>query len=140
MVAVKTTIGLIAFLAGSLAAQPAASVRDGIYTQDQAGRGKALYGMQCASCHGDTLDGSGQAPPLRTADFLGNWEGQTVDDLFEKIQTTMPADKPGQLSRAQNADILAFVLASNTFPAGEKDLPSDATALKKIRFQAPQAK
>jgi S-disulfanyl-L-cysteine oxidoreductase SoxD len=102
--------------------------------------GKALYGKQCASCHGAALDGSGQAPPLAGADFKGDWNGQTTDDLFEKMQTSMPADRPGQLSREQNADILAFLLSSNGFPAGQKELPADAAALQKIRFQTAKPK
>ena len=97
-------------LAATVYAQQSASVWDGVYTQEQANRGKTLYSKECASCHGQALDGSGQAPPLTGADFKGNWNGQTVDDLFEKMQTSMPADQPGKLSREQNADILAFLL------------------------------
>src|SRR5580692_9097642 len=57
-------------------AQTAASVRDGVYTAAQADRGKTLYAANCASCHGPMLDGSGAAPPLAGADFIGNWKGQ----------------------------------------------------------------
>jgi len=74
--------------------------------------------------------------PLAGADFKSDWNGQTADDLFEKMQTSMPADRPGQLSREQNADILAFLLSSNGFPAGQKELPPDAAALQKIRFES----
>jgi len=88
--------------------------------------------MYCASCHSADLSGTGQAPPLSGADFLGNWKGQSADDLFEKIQTSMPGDQPGKLTRVQNADILAFLFESNGFPAGQKELPSDAAALAKI--------
>jgi mono/diheme cytochrome c family protein len=137
---VKITIGLVLILAATVHAQQTISVWDGVYAQEQASRGKALYGQQCASCHGSTLDGSGTAPPLAGADFKGNWNGQTTDDLFEKIQTTMPADQPGKLSRQQNADILAFLFMSNGFPAGSKDLTTDAGALAKIRFEAVKAK
>jgi S-disulfanyl-L-cysteine oxidoreductase SoxD len=136
----KITIGLVFFLAVTVHAQQSVSVWDGVYTQEQANRGKALYGQQCASCHGEALDGNGTAPPLAGADFKGNWNGQTADDLFEKIQTSMPADQPGKLSRDQNAGILAFLLASNGFPAGPKDLPTDAAALAKIRFEAAKGK
>ena len=132
----KIAIGLLLFLAATVYAQQSASVWDGAYTQDQADRGKRLYGRDCASCHGGSLDGSGTAPPLTGSDFKGNWDGQTVDDLFEKIQTSMPADQPGRVSREQNADILAFLLKSNQFPAGQHELPSDAAALQKIRFEA----
>jgi mono/diheme cytochrome c family protein len=122
-------------LAAIACAQPSGSVWDGVFTQEEASRGKTLYSKECASCHGQALDGSGQAPPLSGADFKGNWNGQTVDDLFEKVQTSMPGDQPGKLSRAQNADILAFVLGNNGFPAGSKELSSDAAVLQKIRFE-----
>jgi mono/diheme cytochrome c family protein len=133
-------VGPALLLTIALCAQPATSVWDGVYTQEQANRGKALYGQNCASCHGSALDGSGTAPPLAGADFKGNWNGQTADDLFEKMQTSMPADQPGKLSREQNADILAFLLTSNGFPAGSKELPADAAVLAKIRFEAAQGK
>ncbi|MGA2214103.1 MAG: c-type cytochrome [Bryobacteraceae bacterium] len=131
----RIALGLFMIVAATVCAQTAASVWDGVYTPEQAGRGKAVYQKECASCHGATLNGSGQAPPLSGADFKSNWNGQTADDLFEKMQTTMPGDQPGRLSRAQNADILAFLLASNGFPAGSKELPSEAAALQKIRFE-----
>ena len=40
------------------------SVWDGVYTEEQARRGAALYGQECASCHGATLTGGESAPPL----------------------------------------------------------------------------
>jgi S-disulfanyl-L-cysteine oxidoreductase SoxD len=115
-------------------------VWDGVYTAGQSDRGKALYSMHCSSCHGTALEGTGQAPPLAGPDFKGDWNGQSADDLFEKMQTSMPADQPGTLSRAQNADILAFLLSSNAFPAGQKELPSDAGVLSKIRFETAKPK
>ena len=42
--------------------------------------------------------------------FYGNWEGETLNALFERIRMSMPADNPGSLSRAQNADIIAHLL------------------------------
>jgi hypothetical protein len=48
----------------------------------------------------------------------------------------MPADKPGSLSRPQNADLLAYIFQVNQYPAGKSDLPSDAEGLKKIRIEA----
>jgi S-disulfanyl-L-cysteine oxidoreductase SoxD len=132
----RIACGLVLSLALSAYAQAPSSVWDGVYTREQAGRGKSLYGKECASCHGTALDGSGTAPPLAGPDFKNDWNGQTADDLFEKMQTSMPADQPGRLSREQNADILAFLLSSNGFPAGQKELPTDAAVLQKIRFEA----
>ncbi len=59
----------------------------------------------------------------------------SVGDLFEKIQVSMPADRPGQLTKDQNAGILAYILKSNKFPAGAKDLPASADAVRNIRFE-----
>ena len=116
--------------------EAASSVWDGVYTNVQAGRGKALYASACASCHTETLEGSGQIPPLAGPEFLKNWDGQTVADLFDKMQTTMPADAPGKLSNEQNIDLLAFLLSSNKFPAGSTELKYDRDTLKKILIRA----
>lgn len=136
----RIAIGFIFFLTSTVQAQQAASVWDGVFTSQQSVRGKSLYQKECSSCHGAALDGSGAVPPLAGPDFKGNWNGQTADDLFEKVQTSMPADQPGRLSREQNADILAFLFASNGFPAGQKELPADPAALAKIRFEAAKPK
>lgn len=117
-------------------AQTPKSVADGVYSNAQAERGAAAYKKLCASCHGDDLSGQGQTPPLNGPDFLSNWNDQTVDDLFEEIQASMPGDHPGTLTREQSADIVSFILKSNQFPAGQTDLPSDAAALKQIKFEA----
>jgi mono/diheme cytochrome c family protein len=132
--AALATLVLAAF---SICAQGRRSTRDGVYSDGQAARGQASYKTSCASCHGETLAGSGaQNPALTGQDFTANWTGQTLDDLFEKIQTSMPADRPGSLSRGTNADIVAYILKVNGFPAGKNELPSDAVALKQIQFEA----
>lgn len=85
--------------------KPSASVWDGVYTGQQAARGEAAYREACMSCHGEKLEGRGQTPPLVGSDFTSNWNGMSVGDLFEKIQVSMPADRPGQLTKDQNAGI-----------------------------------
>jgi len=106
---VKKGVALAALMAVGLAsllvrAQGRSSTRDGVYTDAQAARGQASYKTACASCHGETLEGSRPVTPaLVGQDFTMNWTGQTVADLFDRIQTTMPADHPGTLSRAANA-------------------------------------
>src|SRR5579871_4080219 len=106
MLRMRNTVLLGAVGAGLIWAQ--ASVWDGIYSAEQARKGEALYRQECASCHGEKLEGRGQAPPLTGGDFAMDWNGMTLDDLFEKMQTSMPADQPGHLTREQNATLLAF--------------------------------
>ena len=75
-------------------------------------------------------------PPLVGGAFTSNWNDLTVGDLFERIRTTMPLDKPGRLTRQQNADVIAFMLKANGWPAGSAELASDPAALKQIRIAA----
>jgi mono/diheme cytochrome c family protein len=124
-------------LAALLGAQEATrTVWDGVYTQEQADRGRPLYNQHCASCHSDTLMGGEMSPPLVGGEFMSNWNGLTLGDLFERIRTTMPQNKAGKLSREVNADITAYILSVNKFPAGKAELPHAAEFLKDIRIDS----
>ena len=48
----------------------------------------------------------------------------------------MPADRPGQLTREQDAEILAFMLSVSQFPAGNTELERQTEVLKQIRIEA----
>ena len=109
------------------------SVKDGVYTKQQADRGKAIYGEQCAKCHGENFNG-GDGPELMGAGFVCRWSNNSVSALFELIRKTMPTDDPGNLSTRQAADLTAAILSANGFPAGDKELENSATALGDIKF------
>ena len=119
-----------------LAAQTQSSLWDGVYTDEQATRGSVVYADQCARCHGADLAGGDAVPPLTGGQFLSNWNTLSVNDLFERIRVSMPADRPGHLSRQQDADILAYVLSFDKFPSGKSELGTQAEPLKQIRFDA----
>jgi len=120
-------------------AAQARSANDGVYTAEQAKRGEAIYKEQCATCHGDNLEGSGPMPPLAGKDFLTNWSGKSVGDVFEKTQTTMPATAPGTLTPQQAADIVSHLLSSSKYPAGTTELGSKVEELMQIKIEAPKA-
>ena len=122
------------------------SVRDGIYTSGQAGRGKAQYTEFCAGCHMPDLAGrvdpaatsrnpGSSAPALRGGVFVAKWTGMSVGDLFDRIRISMPQERPGALSRRQNADILAFILQENGYASGADELPTTGSVLTPIRFE-----
>jgi mono/diheme cytochrome c family protein len=134
------SLPLLALLARAAGAQNPATVWDGIYSKAQSLGGGGLYAKSCASCHGAKLEGRDQAPPLAGAEFVMNWADANVGDLFEKMQTSMPGDRPGSLSPDQNAAILAYVLSANQFPAGARALSSDVEKLRPIRFGAAKGK
>jgi len=77
----------------------------GVSAQD-ASRGGTLYKQQCASCHGDNLQGR-SGPPLAGGDFKSRWPG--APDLIGKIRNTMPQDKPGTLTAGQAADLASYI-------------------------------
>ena len=131
-------------------AQATASVWAGVYTEEQAKRGDGLYKGECASCHGDALEGNGQTeraqklermlPPLSGDVFKGNWNGRPLSDLFDKMKRTMPRDDPGKISLNQNADLLAYMLKFNGFPSGKAELPADPSLLTETIFEAVKPK
>jgi S-disulfanyl-L-cysteine oxidoreductase SoxD len=108
------------------------TVWDGVYTVDQATRGGMQYMQACASCHAGDLRGDSTAPSLIEESFSFQWGDATVGELFERIRTLMPSNRPGSLSGQSYRDIVAFILRSNKYPPGDKDLDSDAESLRQI--------
>jgi mono/diheme cytochrome c family protein len=120
------------FAVAAAGAQGARTTKDGVYTDAQAARGKKQYVANCASCHQEGLQGADLAPALKGDDFLLPWTSQSVNELFERISKTMPADAPGSLSAQDSADIVSYILQANRMPAGADELKGDATAMKAI--------
>lgn len=127
-------IGLVAVLA--VAQEATRSVWDGVYTEDQSKNGQALYNSECASCHGDQLNGGEMAPPLAGGEFMSNWNGLTVGDLFERIRTGMPPGTPSKVGRDAKVAIVAYILQYNKFPSGKTELPSLTEAMKQIKLES----
>ncbi|MGA7343208.1 MAG: cytochrome c, partial [Terracidiphilus sp.] len=120
-----------------LFAQAASSTRDGVYTAEQAQQGKALYQKQCATCHGNALEGMGKNVPLTGNVFLDKWTDQTLADLFMKTNTTMPASAPGTMTPDETSQVLAYILSMNKFQPGRNPLPTDPDGLGAIRITKP---
>lgn len=127
-----------AFVALATAAEEAGrtpkSQWEGAYTDAQAHRGETLYGQYCLVCHGPDLMGGETAPPLVGGQFQSNWNELSLDDLFERIRTSMPLNAPGTLSKEQTADVLSFVLSKGGYPSGKGELSTRADLLKETKF------
>lgn len=127
---------------GLLLVAPAAQARsvwDGVYTEDQAARGAAAYRQNCGRCHGPDLAGTFEIPPL-VGRFVPYWSDSTLDVLVDYITHAMPLGRPGSLSPATNTNITAFLLKSNGFPAGAKELSTESAGQKTITFDATRKK
>ncbi len=110
------------------------SVRDGVYTTQQAQRGASVYARECAECHGATLKEDDGAAPLAGSAFVSVWTPYSVGDLYERMRKTMPKATPGSLGAQEYADILAQILLANGYPAGKTELTARMELLNQIRF------
>lgn len=112
---------------------PPPSVWSGIYTKEQAKTGGDLFWSNCVDCHGEDLAGREQAPALAGVAFKEKWDHATVRKLFDTV-TQMPPDAPESLSTKQYADVVAFLLSANEFPAGTTALPDERGPLGDIEI------
>jgi quinoprotein glucose dehydrogenase len=108
------------------------SAWDGVFTSAQVERGRTAYNAQCARCHGETLGGGENSPPLVDDRFFATWAGKSVGQLVEYTRTTMPSDGPGKIPRRRCIDIAAFLLSANGFPTGDAEFPTELDALDQI--------
>ena len=121
--------GVLLVLAASIAAQEQKSVKAGVYTAAQADRGQTLFRSKCASCH---------APNRFTDDlFYSAFAGKPLWEMFDVISDSMPEDNPGSLKKEEYAEVIAYLLKLNNFPAGQAELPVDKEALSLIMMEKP---
>jgi hypothetical protein len=112
------------------------SVWDRVYSDDQADRGETLYRSACEGCHAPDLSGGKVVPELVGATFKEDWDGSMLGLLFERVLRSMPEDDPASVTPGEKADILAYILRANGFPAGSRDLQAELDVLDRVRFDA----
>jgi quinoprotein glucose dehydrogenase len=135
---VTLVAGSLIGTAGALSsAQQLRTVSSGVYTADQATRGGAAYQKSCSVCHLEDLSGDQFATPLVGETFTQRWKDGNVGELFTVVKGTMPANSPGSLVDETYADIVAYLLTMNKYPAGGQELGTDAQKLTKITFKNP---
>lgn len=113
---------------GSLEAQSSeASTAEGVFTEDQADRGKEVFEWVCSECH----------LPAEFKGIIDDWAGSSVFDVYDGIRTTMPEDGPGSLRNQEYIDVVAYILDLNGVPAGSGELASEPDLMRDIRVAAP---
>ena len=142
MVLAAAAVAFVVPLAGVADAtapqEAASSVWTGVYTTEQADRGRAIYLGKCAQCHAENLVGNPPAPALRGAGFTARWAGQSVRDIHSRIRSTMPLNEAGSLTRQETFDVVSYLFESNGFPAGDKELSGLPAELQQIRITTQQ--
>ncbi len=107
-----------------------------LYTHAQAVAGEGLFLNKCAGCHGTNLRGLA-APGVAGTDFLrtarqNSWTLKIVRYL---VFNMMPLNAAGSLTKEQYASVMAFLLASNCYPAGDTPFPTaDQPAFASIQL------
>jgi len=114
------------------------TIYDGVYTTEQADRGKALYGNSCAGCHGSQGGGGPAAPPITGSAFDAK-AGMMLSDIVDFMIVAMPPDAPGSLRTREYVDITAYILALHGAPAGETELGGKVDDLADIEIVAAPA-
>lgn len=126
---------LLALAAGAMAQSAPAEVA-GLYTEQQAAAGAAVYAAQCAICHGASLEGTYEVPALK-GKFVANWAQRPVGNLYAYLGRAMPQNAPGSLPPEDNAALIAYILKANGYAAGARPLPADYARLRTAVLPKP---
>jgi glucose dehydrogenase/cytochrome c5 len=133
----RTLLSAITIMCAASASYAADPV-PGFYTQEQAQQGRALYGANCAGCHGASLQG-GAGPALIGANFRATWGSRTLANLVAFEHSQMPPGKPGSVPEQDDLAITAFILQMNRVPAGTSALASGSPLLGRTIADALRA-
>ncbi len=117
--------------------EPALTASSGVFTAEQAERGREAFAHHCAHCHGSELEG-GFGPRLAPLD-PAQFRDAPLSRPYQIMRTEMPFDAPGSLEDQVYAAILAFVLHENGYPSGSEPLAADAETLSNIVLDEPPA-
>lgn len=111
----------------SIGARQTKNASEGVYTKEQASRGATSYDTACASCH--------ELGKFKGDEFAKAWTGKPLTDLHTAV-ISMPMDAPGSMKPEEYADILAYFLNLNGYPAGQTELAGTEAAIKAITLDA----
>jgi mono/diheme cytochrome c family protein len=94
----------------------------GIYTAEQAQRGREAYEEICSECH--------QTDEWQEDLFRARWNGESVYRFWTYIYERMPNGAPPySLPRETVSDAVAYILQLNGVPAGAEEFGSDEEAI-----------
>ena len=97
----------------------------GVYTADQATKGKDVYAGMCNSCHAGMGNHTGPV-------FRARWGGHPLAELYNFISLNMPKNDPGTLTAEDYTAVTAYLLQANGMPAGKTPMTADTLVLAGI--------
>ena len=106
----------------------ARTTKAGVYTADQAVKGREVFNSNCLGCH-TTATHQGPA-------FTNKWFGRPLYDLFDYVSQAMPKAAPGSLTEDEYVWVTAYILKLNGMPAGRMELSPEPAWLKTVRVDS----
>ncbi len=103
----------------------------GVFTAEQAAKGKDIYLTNCVSCH-TPADHTGGG-------FWRDLVGKPVAKFYKYLRENMPQDNAGAISDDDYASVVAYIFQLNGLPPGAMPLPPDTLKLSKIRITQPDS-
>ncbi len=116
----------------------------GAFTAEQVDKGREIFRLQCARCHGPAGQGITDiyrgmtAPPLigptafpvepRPYQKMRHFEFHTVQDIYEFASAVMPADQPASLNAEDYWDVVSFLLDANGMKVNGQPLDQKVAA------------
>ncbi len=105
----------------------------GPFNVTQVDAGHNAYVANCLTCHGDTMSGGGEAPPIAGQAFIASFGTKTTRELFDILKADMPKNAAGSLSDETYADLVAFLLHASGTATGTTSLtPTTAVRIGSI--------
>jgi mono/diheme cytochrome c family protein len=102
-------------------------LQSGVYSEVQATQGENVFVAYCSGCH-SSFD-------LLSLGFPSRWAGRSLSQLYDVVKNAMPENDPGILTPEQAADVIAYMLSRQGFPAGAERLPADPGVLAGITIE-----
>ena len=114
---------LVALAGATTMRAQGATTNDGVYTEEQAIDGKALFAEACSTCHSPGKFSGGE--------FKAAYVNRPLS-LLSGAMAEMPLDAPGSLKPEHVAALIAYFLQMNEYPSGAAALSGEDEALKAI--------
>ena len=111
----KLSLPSIAALTLSVLLMPIAgnaqdAVETASFTEAQASEGKLTYDINCASCHGVSLEGAAVVPNLSGDSFASKWSGAPLNEFATELRQMPPGNASG-LDEQDYAALAAYILS-----------------------------
>jgi hypothetical protein len=89
------------------------------FTAAQADAGQRAFNTHCAACHGSSM-----------LDIFRGYA--TVERYYNFISGSMPRHLPGSLPETDYLSVVAYLLRTSGFAAGERELTAERAQLRRI--------